>query len=239
VNIENNSWQLTHINKYDTVEKAKISKKLNNIKNDNLNTNNTTINETGSSTDNKTTRLIKRRSSSTSYLNEEDDYGDDYPYYNNEDLKKFRKQLSLEDKLDEESKQHESKHHKHDKKKHLKEQKSFDSEMDEANSTIEDNLNSTSFSYRNNNENTSASSSSSREHSDRSDSEDNDDLYAIDEYDETIQTVDCDQGKKYKFFYFLANKVFFVYMLNHLTLNIFDSLHEILHLKCKYWIYFT
>jgi hypothetical protein len=107
VNIDtnNNSWHLRQISKYDTIERGKTSKKLNsnNVKNDNSSPNDTTKNETGTNADNKTGRLIKRRSSSTSYLNEEDDYGDDYPYYNNDDLKKFRKQLSLEDKLDQES----------------------------------------------------------------------------------------------------------------------------------------
>jgi hypothetical protein len=62
---------------------------------DENNNNNTT------STTTTATRINKRRSSSTSYLNEKDDYDDDYDdYTNGEYLKKFRRQFSLEERDD-------------------------------------------------------------------------------------------------------------------------------------------
>lgn len=112
-----------------------------------------------------------QRSSSTSYLNEQDDYGDDtlFPI---DDSKRKHRHYSLNDLPGNE--------------KTLKTQRSVESDLD-------DNI---SLSSKNNfNDESEQSSNSSNQSSDVSDSEDNDDLYAIYENEESNQAIDCDPGK--------------------------------------------
>jgi len=121
---------------------------------------------------NSSSRLNKRRSSSTSYLNEKDDYDDDDPnqdYYNGEYLKKFRRQLSL------------------DETEKTKTNNLDNLVTDETNQKIQSNDINESNDY-----------SSDDSKSDESDKESNADLYAIDECDELIQTYDQSSKKKFR-----------------------------------------
>ena len=122
--------------------------------------NKTEINNIGS-------RLNKRRSSSTSYLNEKDDYDDDssQDYYNGEYLKKFRRQLSLNET----------------------EQQKPNMNLDKL--TASEIM---SKQIQNNDINEPNDYSSDDSKSNESDTESNPDLYDIDECDELNQT--CDQS---------------------------------------------
>ena len=133
----------------------------------------------------------KKRSTSTSYLNEEDDY--DNNFCSKEDLRTFRRKLSLEDNLG---------------KLSLNRRAALEQEINEENSikpseentaeNVNDSLMNSQISnydVKKNGENgqDNNSSSSSVESSDTEyDSDNTDDLYAIDEYDECISTIDCD-----------------------------------------------
>ena len=127
---------------------------------------------------------VKQRSSSTSYLNEQDDYGEDKHIFSNNEPKKFHRQLSLDENLTDEAKVA----RQPDTNNLTRMHKSNESDLDDNIS-----MNSRVNLY---NEESDKSTSSSNESSDTSDSEDNGDLYAIYENDETIQMVDCDPGGK-------------------------------------------
>lgn len=118
----------------------------------------------------------RKRSTSTSYLNEEDDY--DNNFCSKEDLRTFRRQLSLEDNLDKTMKREENGG-----------EEGKEPGGEEANEVKRDeNLRPRSGGAD--------SSGSSRESSDTEyDSDTNDALYAIDEYDESINTMDCDPAE--------------------------------------------
>ncbi len=121
---------------------------------------------------NSSSRLNKRRSSSTSYLNEKDDYDDDDPnqdYYNGEYLKKFRRQLSLDE-----------------------------TEKTKTNNLDNLVTNETNQKIQSNDINESNDYSSDDSKSDESDKESNADLYAIDECDELIQTYDQSSKIKFR-----------------------------------------
>ena len=138
--------------------------------NESLNKISTNLNSSYDKSSIKNSRLFKRRSSSTSYLNEEDDYDDENDL---EELKKFRRQLSLFASLD-------------------KNKMTLRKDRDEAEGKIEPNRkNSKNENEHNENSN---SSDDCMKYSDSSDS-DCDELYSIEEYDETLQTLDCDSSK--------------------------------------------
>ena len=94
-----NSWHLRNINRNeysDDINDKKLRRQNSNI---DLNYLGLPIGTENSNINNQIgSRLNKRRSSSTSYLNEKDDYdNDENEYYSGEYLKKFRRQLSLEE----------------------------------------------------------------------------------------------------------------------------------------------
>ncbi len=117
----------------------------------------------------------KHRSTSTSYLNEEDDY--DNNFCSKEDLRTFRRQLSLEDNLNKLM------------GIEMAELSTENKQTAELENSEDPSANIQKKSKSNGNE----SSGSSRESSDTEyDSDNNEDLYAIDEYDECIATLECD-----------------------------------------------
>jgi hypothetical protein len=128
-------------------------------------------------------RSAKHRSTSTSYLNEEDDY--DNNFCSKEDLRTFRRQLSLENNLNK-----------------LASGNGGDIEMVELNSehklmdkntTSNENEEAAGLKKTSKGDEGNNSSGSSRESSDTEhDSDNNEDLYAIDEFDESIATAECD-----------------------------------------------
>jgi hypothetical protein len=125
----------------------------------------------------------RRRSTSTSYIGQEDDY--DNNFCSKEDLRQFRRQLSLEDHLNKLAELSGGKQQNSARKN-----EDYDMIKDKSDETVNpmDAYNLSKISNNN---------SSSRESSDTEyDSDNNDDLYAIDEYDECVQNIDCDPGKK-------------------------------------------
>ena len=190
VDASTNDWQLKNLeNKHEMLEKEKKRLKrlsfnqssvkkhlsLNNLKsNDAIETISLANdrNEKNKEVETQHKELIdnlnRRRSSSTSYLNELDDYGDH---------RKIIRNISLDDSSKEKLAENENK---------FKKQISIETEMD-------DNISLTS--KNNFNDESDKSSNISNQSSDASDSEDNEDLYAIYENDETLQAIDCDPSK--------------------------------------------
>jgi hypothetical protein len=143
----------------------------------------------------------KRRSSSTSYLNEQDDYGEnDGDIDSGEKSKNARKHLTNMSNM----------------KKSIQRQRSLDNKLADKNEqsksieNLDDNKSGAlanqiertasnpeiaSDENEKGNEKEAASQTSSSSSSDEAISDEEDELYAIDEYDETIQTVDVDPGK--------------------------------------------
>jgi hypothetical protein len=190
VNIDNltKTWRLKPIDCYEFVEFESQIKKSNtgyNLKYkstsiENLNSIDSTKIEgktTISTSNNNYLKCVdcKKRSSSTSYLTNDEDDCDEF-YNTDEDSIKFRRQLSLDAKLEEVSNK--------------------DNSADEQNETSSNLItNDYSLKIKKKNTQTSASSSSNEENSDFSDDDEIDSLYSIDEGIESLKDADIDSSK--------------------------------------------
>jgi hypothetical protein len=134
-------------------------------------------------------KVSKRKSSSTSYLNEEDDYDDDYlnnhlRHYSH-DIQMKELKLKSVDHDDLAISKRSQKQRDHDEKKHsLTTQNSInENDEDHEENVLAQSLNDIKSSE-------SSSANSSRKNSDFEDDENDADLYAIDEYDEVFPSLD-------------------------------------------------
>ncbi len=211
VNIDNstNTWKLKPINRYELVEIESKIKRYNSEHNlrstsienlDKIDSTKLDGNIIISSSNKNYLKCIdsKKRSSSTSYLTNEEDDCDDF-YYTDEDVIKFRRQLSLDAKLDETSENN------HNKNNYVNQQNEILSNLNltknDPSLLIEK--------YKKNDE-TSASSSGSEENSDYSDNDEMDYLYSIDEGIESLRDTEIDSSKLI-YYYFYQIRFFLIY----------------------------
>jgi hypothetical protein len=190
VNVDNltNSWKLKPINRYELVEMEKK------IKRHNFNDRSTSIEslekldltklevkrKMSTSNINYLKNIdSKKRSSSTSYLTNDEDDCDDV-YYPDEDVIKFRRQLSLDARLNEACENNQIK------------KNNYINEQNENSPNMKQNDSSLHINNRKNDETSDTSSSSSEENSDFSENDENDYLYSIDEGIESLKDSDID-----------------------------------------------
>ena len=179
INIDNstNAWNLQNINLNEFID---TEKSINRVFNYNLNCSiNSAFLRSPQDPDkffmSNSLRLNKRRSSSASYLNEEDDYDNDLT--KSDYMKKIRRQLSLEEL------------------ENTKSQSSFNKNLLDPYTEMHKRLGINNKSFDDPRREFDTSDENLAEEMSSSDQESVDNLFSIDESDEKLQNIECNKGE--------------------------------------------